>query len=491
MNRVNELRSKEFANKNFILFVTLGGSSFIGFIYYFASGQDGMKTISMLVPAVITGLFYMLSKMIILFEKLFPWMAIAATGIAAGFNGVVGDPSLATAGIAFFVAGVACVHLSMRIMTFGFAVSLFTMVVFLTNYPYQVQIADSKGSILLVLVLMVTGLMILIYQTRKLEVQVEAFSTEQAQQVLVEEKKHQLLNAGVERVANDLTIIGKTAARHLHAQQELLTIINEVSIGVEQEATQIGKIADNATRTKVDVEEMHVETRAMYGRTDELRNESSGIVHMMQQLQSGMIEVDAFLKELSSSFNALTDNIEKTNGLAKTIEIITEQTNLLALNASIEAARAGEHGKGFAVVAEEIRKLAGLTSSTLSEIQENLSNVNAMNESAHINLTHSTSKLIEQSAFTVEAEGKVMTIHETLNELHMNFRIFDEKMTSITKETVEIGRMTEKFADIIAESSASLEEVNATIHTTVADNEQVVEMIDGTMRNTHELANVH
>lgn len=491
MHHVNELRRKEFANKNFILFVTLGGSSFIGFVFYFVTGQDGMKTISMLVPVVITGLFYFLSKTGMLFEKLFPWISIATTGIAAGFNGIVGDPSISTAGIAFFIAGVSCVHLSMRIMTFGFAISLFTMVVFLTNYPYQAQIADSKGSIMLVLVLMVTGLIILIYQTSKLEVQVEAFSAEQAQRVLMEEKKHQLLNAGVERVADDLTTIGKTAARHLHAQQELLTIVNEVSVGVEQEATQIIKIADNAARTKVDVEEMHCETRSMYAHTDELRHESSGIVHIMQQLRSGMVEVDAFLNDLSGSFDALTDNIRKTNALAKTIETITEQTNLLALNASIEAARAGEHGKGFAVVAEEIRKLAGLTSSTLTEIQENLTNVNAMNESAHINLTDSTEKLTEQSRFTVEAEEKVMMIHETLSELHTNFGIFDEKMTSITKETIEIGRMTETFADLIAESSASLEEVNATIHTTVADNEQVVEMIDGTMRSTHELAYVH
>jgi len=64
-------------------------------------------------------------------------------------------------------------------------------------------------------------------------------------------------------------------------------------------------------------------------------------------------------------------------------------------------------------------------------------------------------------------------------------------MTSITAETTYIGRMTVSFADLLTESSASLEAVNATIHTTVADNEQIVEMIDGTMRSTKALSIIH
>ena len=42
MNHVETIRQKEFANKNFILFVTLGGSSFIGlyFLFYYRSRDD-------------------------------------------------------------------------------------------------------------------------------------------------------------------------------------------------------------------------------------------------------------------------------------------------------------------------------------------------------------------------------------------------------------------------------------------------------------------
>ena len=54
-----------------------------------------------------------------------------------------------------------------------------------------------------------------------------------------------------------------------------------------------------------------------------------------------------------------------------------------------------------------------------------------------------------------------------------------KKMASITRETTDIGQMTATFADLLTESSASLEEVNATIHATVADNEQIVATLDG------------
>ena len=81
-------------------------------------------------------------------------------------------------------------------------------------------------------------------------------------------------------------------------------------------------------------------------------------------------------------------------------------------------------------------------------------------------------------------------MHNTLSDLAPKFGMFDDKMASITKETTDIGHMTGTFADLLTESSASLEEVNATIHETVADNEQIVTMLDGTMRRTKSLAEV-
>lgn len=487
---MEKLLHEQFAKKNFILFLTLGGSSFIGTIYYFATGQDMMKSISMSIPVIASILFYLLAKKLPIFERLFPYLILSFTAGAAIFNGIVGDPSVATAGIAFFILGIASVHISVGVLSYGFVLSMGVVFVFLTRYPYQEQIASSKGSLVLPLFLLGIGLLIQIRQTKKLEAQVNSSTQEQVERAILEEQKHSNLTAEVEHVAEDLSTIGYTAERHLDSQKELLGIMDALATGVEQEAAQIGRIAHNAENARADAAELRDDAKLMYTDADELRTSSEMIVDLMRSSRTGMIEVEELLSELSGSFGALTQNIEQTNALATSIATITEQTNLLALNASIEAARAGVHGKGFAVVAEEIRKLANMTAETLAEINSNLNDVNKMNDQSRTNLLASTGKLKKQFEMTAEAESRVDNMHRTLSGLHAKFELFESKMIVIADETADIGEMTGTFADLLSQSSASLEEVNATVHTTVADNEQIVQTLDGTIKRTKALAEV-
>lgn len=87
-------------------------------------------------------------------------------------------------------------------------------------------------------------------------------------------------------------------------------------------------------------------------------------------LVASIQEASSSVSQAQKLVHGLSQRAEEIVNIIDVIDDIAEQTNLLALNASIEAARAGEQGQGFAVVAEEVRKLAGRSSSATRSITD-------------------------------------------------------------------------------------------------------------------------
>ncbi|MEL6978538.1 MAG: methyl-accepting chemotaxis protein [Pseudomonadota bacterium] len=97
-------------------------------------------------------------------------------------------------------------------------------------------------------------------------------------------------------------------------------------------------------------------------------------------LYEGVDEIDAGLQRAlkqataertardAASRQLIGDSIAK-------IEKVSFAVRLIALNASVEAARAGEFGKGFSVIASEIKSLSESTSTTVQDLQRQLSDM--------------------------------------------------------------------------------------------------------------------
>lgn len=105
--------------------------------------------------------------------------------------------------------------------------------------------------------------------------------------------------------------------------------------------------------------------KTMQEERDQMHTIVEGSHAVVKETQVDIDQVSGQMEELQQSLREIGRNSEGVLGITKQVADISFQTNLLSLNASVEAARAGESGRGFSIVAQEVKSLAG-KSSTLA-----------------------------------------------------------------------------------------------------------------------------
>lgn len=477
---IQQVKRQDLQRKNGIQALAYGISASLGTIAQFVF-QTGWGVIASVgIPFVLMILFYIASKKVEVIEKAFPY--IVTTLVFATTTGSIyfNNASFGTVGLMFFLVVLASIHANPKVMIYGFVLATITMVYNYTAYPdREVMVQDGKNLFLLMVLTSFAAFM-QVRQNARVFKQVEDLLEATEVKAKEEELLAQKLDQAVVTITGNLERIRENADTSALSQREMLVAINEVSVGSQRQADHILDIAKSTESTNDSVHHMVTQLDGIVVKaTDAGKKAEDGSVKM-SSVKTEMDTFTLFFAELNKTFKDLTDKIKETNEFASSIREITEQTNLLALNASIEAARAGEHGKGFAVVADEIRKLAGLTDVTLKKIDGNLSNVNQYNELTLTKLDEGATHVYKQVQMTEQANESFKDLFKQMNDVMHELTAFTKVVDVISNNSETIQESTNDFASIIEESTAAVEELNATLVQLTDEQEKIARYVNET-----------
>ena len=477
---IHQVKRQDLQKKNTILALAYGISAGLGTIAQFVFQSNWAVISSVAIPFLLMIVLYIVSKKSIQVENFFPYivvtLAFATTMGSVGLSAA----SFGTIALVFFIIVLGSIHANQKVMIYAFILALIGMIYNYISYPDQVEMAKDGKNLLLLVVLTAFAAFMQVRQNGLVFKQVEELLEVTETKAKEEELLAQKLDQAVVTITGNLEHIRENAITSALSQREMLVAINEVSVGSQRQADHILDIAKSTESTNDSVHHMVTQLDGIVVKATDAGKKAEDGSEKMSSVKTEMDTFTMFFAELNKTFKDLTDKIKETNEFASSIREITEQTNLLALNASIEAARAGEHGKGFAVVADEIRKLAGLTDVTLKKIDGNLSNVNQYNELTLTKLDEGATHVYKQVQMTEQANESFKGLFKQMNDVMVELNAFTKVVNVISTNSGTIQESTNEFASIIEESTAAVEELNATLVQLTEEQEKITSYVNET-----------
>ena len=248
-----------------------------------------------------------------------------------------------------------------------------------------------------------------------------------------------------------------------NALQEVEQAAEQVGAGSNQISDAAEHVAEGASTQASALEEISVAVAELTSLASS-SDERAGVARTTAEAASAATrDGTARMARLSQVLAGMRVSAGATSRIVKTIDEIAFQTNLLALNAAVEAARAGDAGRGFAVVAEEVRALAGRSSTAARQTAELIEN--------------SVSSATESETVSAEVAAVLHAINGRVDDVRQMMLDIANSATDQRRSIGSVRDSVDSLSQVTQRAAASAEEQSSTAAEQAGQAEQLTSLV--------------